>query len=381
MSMKQMIILFLQFVFCVGLIHGQKMHVHMKDGQVHDIEISDIDQITFSEDDPGSVVNEDAILYFEEFVGGGGGIAFTIDETMFTIQGSHIRKWVTDHWEIVYDSGASGLNCIRTFNVEVFNGKAYIIGGQKVSDGNCQLGEGASDKLWIFDPVAKTLVEGASLNYAREVFGSGVADGKIYVLGGWNPAEAPNGENLMEVEVYENETWSLVSYTGEFMPVRSPAYASFGKNIYLFGGCADGDAGIACPCMTQYTQIFDTETLTFSQGTNMILEGRHFSGQHAFVYGMKIYVFGGSTDFSCMIYDDIASYDPDTNFWELLDTRMTVERKSVGSTLLGNQIYIFGGMSCNPPGECTGLPSCIGQDQCAVRGAGNDEVGIFIQED
>ena len=112
----------------------------------------------------------------------------------------------------------------------------------------------------------------------------------------------------------------------------------------------------------------------------MEIAGRHFSGQHAAVRDGEVYIFGGSSDFSCQIYDDVARYDPSTDEWTVLPSQMTVERKGVGSALLGDQLYIFGGHRCSPAGQCPGVgvvtPGQI--PNCPIAGAGTNEVGEFV---
>jgi hypothetical protein len=307
-----------------------------------------------------------------------GGVSFTIAGVPYTIFGAQIKRLNGDVFEVVLEATVGTIDCITTYNVEVAGGKAYILGGQKVTGGNCPDETGASARVWEYDPDGNTLAEVASMNNPREVFGSGVVDGKIYVLGGWDPAGGGPGQNETTVEVFEDGVWSIVDYTGDYLVVRSPAYAAAGNNIYLFGGCIE--EGQACPCTTQYTQIFDTTTNTFSQGAEMVLSGRHFSGQHTAVRDDRyIYVFGGSIDFSCEIYNDIGVYDVQADEWELSESTMLIERKSCGSTLAGDELYIFGGLRCDPQGQCTGLTTCTGGDPgCAKVGAGTNEVGTFV---
>jgi len=213
------------------------------------------------------------------------------------------------------------------------------------------------------------------MNEPREVFATAVVDGKIYALGGWDTDVETNSTT---VEYFDGDTWTNVEYTGDYVPTRSPAYAAVGDKIYLFGGCVEGEEGGACPCTSQLTQIFDTTTNTFSRGSTMALEGRHFSGQHAAVRDEFIYVFGGSTDFSCTIYKDIAVYDTENNQWGTLDNTMTLERKSIGSTVVGDRLYIFGGLTCDPEGECSSTEQCQDHDAtCNKAGAGTEEYGSF----
>jgi len=287
--------------------------------------------------------------------------AFTIGDTVYVMtytDAAGLYRVTSTGLEKVLEG--KNFNFIKRggFNVEVLAGKAYIIGGApdrtktgcsaKVSTGaeyDC-----STDEVWVFEQ--NKLSKTASMKKKREVFASGTVGNKIYVLGGW----FPNEQNINEpvVEVFNGLNWSEISYTGTYYPVRSAAYATVGKRIYLFGGCLmmSGNNPATFSCNTNLTQIFDTETHTFSQGAPMPLAGRHFSGQHTAVRGKYVYVFGGATSLSKKIFDDVAIYDTETNTWKLLDTRMTRERKSTGATVSGAKLWIFGGLVCNPPGKC-----------------------------
>lgn len=318
-------------------------------------------------------------LNFSE-VPGLGGPSFTINDELYTIFGSNINKYVDGGFETMYDTGSSGLICIESYNVEVVGTKAYVLGGLKRTQEGCYNESGSADDVWEYDSSNNSFSKATSMNYGREVMGSGVVDGRLYVLGGWDTFNNTAGLNTAEVEVFENGTWTVINYSGVYYPVRSPAYAAVGSRIYLFGGCVNGDLEYAHPCNMQLVQIFDTTSNKFSQGGLMILSGRHFSGQHATVRGNYTYVFGGSIGFSCEIYDDVAVYDTTADAWRLLDSTMTIERKSIGSAVVGNQLFIFGGQSCNPAGECPGIHEPGTIPNCPIRGAGTTEVGTFTSQ-
>lgn len=306
-----------------------------------------------------------------------GGEAFAIDDNVYTVFNGWIYKQGMGGFEQHFDTGVDTLVLLSSFNVEVLNYKVYIIGGSKNDGCKVKVPSGeeyncSTDEVWIYDPFEDTLtLSDAYLNNAREVFASGIVGDKIYVLGGWYPNET--GSNETTVEVFEDGAWKLISYTGTYMPVRSPAYATVGDKIYLFGGCLYKDEGgpPSAPCTRKDVQIFNTKTSTFSQGTPMSLEGRHFSGQHTAVRGKYVYLFGGATDHSDEIFDDVAVYDTEADKWMTLDNKMTRERKSTGAVVSGDTLYVFGGITCDPPGVCPGE----GGDK---TGAHSIETGTFV---
>lgn len=276
--------------------------------------------------------------------------------------GAYLIKWSdgtfyklgATQFDLYYTAPAGTIDLLQTFSTEVLGTNAHIIGGLK-DDGNlCPVPGGgtyncATTDTWVYNPDGNSLVQGASINNARDVAASGVVDGRIYILGGWNPNA--QGSNLSSVEMFDGTSWSEVDYAGRFYAVRSPAFAVVGKKIYIFGGCLQ-------TCQETLTQIFDTETNAFSQGAAMSLAGRHFSGQHAVArQGRYIYVYGGATDMSQTMFKDVAVYDTQYNEWRTLSNTMTEERKSCGSVMLGDKLYVSdGGPGSTEVGTFTPVP-------------------------
>ena len=272
----------------------------------------------------------------------GNGAAFTINDVLYKITDEYIYKLNSNNkFEQYFKVPENTINILQTYTVAVLNGKAYIIGGLKNDGCKVQTPTGsyyncATDEVWIYDPEANTLkLSDAKINAARDVAASGVVNGKIYLLAGWYPND--KGMNESSVEVFDNGTWKKISYSGKYYPVRSAAYATLGDKIYLIGGCKE-------TCKEQMVQEFDTTTNTFTQRSSMPLAGRHFSGQNACVRQNRyIYVYGGATDFSETIFDDIAVYDTKTDKWKILDTHLTMPRKDLASSVVNNQLWIFNG--------------------------------------
>ena len=335
-------------------------------------------------DDDDTTAAPPDTLAFEEVIGGHGGPAFSLGGELYVVYGGQILRRVTAaSWDVMVDTSPDGLNCRKSFNVEVLGGKGYIIGGHYQPDENCtEDAMGASDKVWVYDPGTNQLDPAPPLLHAREVLASGVAGGAIYVLGGWNPVEDDQGANIDVVERFDGASWSSVSTSGEYVPIRSPAYATVGDRIFLFGGCEPGlESDLECPCNSQKVQEFDTVGATFSQLPDSPMYGRHYSGQHAQARGQYVYVFGGATGFSCVMFDDVARFDTSDHSWEILPDPMTTERKGIGSVIHQDQLYVFGGISC-PEQGCDGdacdHPGTI--PNCPFTGAGTNEIGTFVAE-
>lgn len=295
--------------------------------------------------DPEAFTNPVAeSLSFAAFTDDTGQAMFTVGGNAYLINGPGrvIMKQVADDFINHFTITEGTIDLLSTYSTQVLNDKAYIFGGLK-DDGTCYVPTPsggqyacATGETWVYDPVDNTLtLTSATLNDPRDVAASGVVDGRIYILGGWYPnAQA---QNISTVEVFDGTSWSVVTTTGPFTAVRSPAFAAVGRKIYVIGGCVQ-------TCQETMVQIFDTETSAFSQGAAMSLAGRHFSGQHAVARQDRyIYVFGGATDMSATKFNDVAVYDTQANQWQTLSATMTSERKSVGSTIVDDKLYIAGG--------------------------------------
>jgi len=284
------------------------------------------------------------VLTFAAYSSNNANAGFAVSSDAYLINwstGKFYKRGSTE-FGLYYTSAADTIDLLQTFSTEVLDANAHIISGLK-DDGNlCQVPSGdyyncATTETWVYNPDENTLVQGAAVNNARDVAASGVVDGKIYILGGWDPN--PDDDNLSSVEVYDGTTWSEVTYTGRFTAVRSPAYATVGKKIYVMGGCVS-----PLGCQQTLVQIFDTETNSFSSGADMSLAGRHFSGQHAVTRQNRyIYVYGGATDMSEIKFDYVAVYDTEANEWQTLTNTMTEERKSCGSVMIDDELYVSGG--------------------------------------
>jgi len=284
-------------------------------------------------------------LSFAAFSSDVGNAGFAANSNAYLIKwwpNGTISKLGNTQFDLYYTAPADTLDLLQTFSTEVLNDQAYIIGGLKDDGNECPVPSGATyncatTDTWVYNPDGNTLTAGAAINNARDVAASGVVDGKIYIVGGWNPNA--EGSNLDSVEVFDGASWSEVTYTGKFDSVRSPAYAAVGSKVYVFAGCTAMGG-----CNQTMTQIFDTETNRFHQGADMPLDGRHFSGQHAVARQNRyIYVYGGATDHSETKFDDAAVYDVEANEWQTLSNTMTEERKSCGSVMLGDKLYVSGG--------------------------------------
>src|SRR3989338_2085627 len=180
--------------------------------------------------------------------------------------------------------------------VVAFENKLYVIGGTNPSAANGDYYGAQTAVVEIYDPATDTWSDSPSLNQKRDVAAGVVVSDKIYVLGGMvgleegmtagSDSKGKPVVNTDTVEVYSPQTnnWTMLDAP---MPVatRAMAYATVGKNIYLFGGCA---GIVESPCTQTPVQIFDTETEPWRPAAEEMPTGRPFSGQGAGPVGTDI---------------------------------------------------------------------------------------------
>jgi len=102
-----------------------------------------------------------------------------------------------------------------------FENRIWVIGG---NDGSEHL-----NKVESYDPISNTWREEASLNVARHLAVSWVANGNIYVGGGWNPC-------LNSVEYYDSfsETWKSAGTFPENKGMSGAVVS--GSKVYIVSG-------------------------------------------------------------------------------------------------------------------------------------------------
>jgi N-acetylneuraminic acid mutarotase/fibronectin type 3 domain-containing protein len=162
----------------------------------------------------------------------------------------------------------------------VANGKIYVIGGATVSNGTGT----RVNTVYMYDPSSNTWTQKASMSVARETT-SVVADGMIYAISGFN-GTSPSLNVLSSVEMYNpsTNTWTTKASMGT---------ARFGEECFA----ADG----------------------------------------------KIYAIGGMISSSYIATSSIEVYDIATNTWSTLSDNLNFARGLMGSSVIGNSVFIFGG--------------------------------------
>jgi N-acetylneuraminic acid mutarotase len=210
----------------------------------------------------------------------------------------------------------------------VVDGKIYVIGGL-MSEPSFLNGKPIS-AVEEYDPATDTWTRKTDMPEARGyLHGSSlpVVDGKIYAIGGGNPASA-------RVDIYDpaTDTWSR----GADMPTPRLVFArvAFEGKIYAFGGLAGlgaSDYGL------KTTEVYDPQTDTWTQAAPMPQGVWEHSVE--VVDGM-FYVIGGAYNINAM--QILQVYDPQTDTWTNA-TPKPLNTRGFGTTEVCGKIYALGG--------------------------------------
>jgi N-acetylneuraminic acid mutarotase len=216
----------------------------------------------------------------------------------------------------------------KAHSTAAVDGKIYVIGG--LATDTSYNNSGAIPAVEEYNPATDTWTRKADMPVARGYLdGSShpVVDGKIYVIGGGNPASA-------RVDIYDpaTDTWSR----GADMPTPRLIFArvAFEGKIYTFGGLAglrNSDRGL------KTTDVYDPKTDTWTESATM---PQAVWGHSAEVVDGKIYVIGGSYGIDAMQIHQV--YDPQTNTWTSA-TPMPIRTRGHATSVVCGKIYAIGG--------------------------------------
>ncbi|CAG02527.1 unnamed protein product, partial [Tetraodon nigroviridis] len=216
--------------------------------------------------------------------------------------------------------------------VAVLNNFAYVIGGDKNTDG-CE----AERRCWRYDPRHNRWCSIQPLQRQRTDHCVCVLGGHLYAIGGRDYAR-----ELRSVERYDplTNTWDYVC------PLRRQVYAHAGAEL-------DGRIYISCGCRGP---TYLTETYCFHPATNSwspCAHGPVARAWHAMAaVDGRLYVIGGSNDQFRYRRDilTVARFHPEADSWSTM-APLPVGHGESGVAVLGRRIYILGGRS-HDRGKC-----------------------------
>jgi N-acetylneuraminic acid mutarotase len=230
----------------------------------------------------------------------------------------------TDTWR----AGTALPRAVHHANAAVVEGKPYVLGAL------VDVSFTAGGDVWVYDPVADTWSDGADLPAGTErgSAGVGVADGKIYLAGGFRA-----GASVADVSVYDPAGGGSWTQLAPLPEARDHLVAAgVGGKLYAVGGRRNGIAN-----RSGRVDVYDPATNTWSEGAPMLTAR---SGGAGDVVGGRIIVVGGegSPDDANGVFPDNEAYDPVTDTWTALDP-MPTPRHGMGAAALGGTLYVPGG--------------------------------------
>jgi N-acetylneuraminic acid mutarotase len=177
------------------------------------------------------------------------------------------------------------------------DGKVYSVGG--VTAGI------ATNDAYVYDPVAGTWSQIASMSSEREAPVAAFIGGKLYVTGGWDI----NGNTVTTLDIYDpsSNTWTQgapvpAAYSGA-------AVAVLGGKMYVVGGCTSSD------CENSDVWVYDPGTNTWTQAASY---PQPIAWEACGGIDVTLYCAGGGTYDGSTSYSTTSgySYDPADNTWE-----------------------------------------------------------------
>ena len=229
------------------------------------------------------------------------------------------------------------------------NGKMYVIGGW--DDGK------AAGLNYQYDPATDKWTERKGMPRLAHHAALAVANGKIYVIGGFVPPK--------DTQIPTGGAWEPIADTWEYDPAadswkslapvptkRGAAVAvEVAGKIYVIGG-ATTVAGSKDPYFTFFgpslvvttNEVFDPATNKWESRKPMSVARNH---AYAAAVNGKIYVIGGRTGHAFILSatntDVVEEYSPVSDMWSAPKERMPTPRSGGATGTDGRRIYIAGG--------------------------------------
>jgi hypothetical protein len=219
-----------------------------------------------------------------------------------------------------------------SFGVAVCQDKIYCMGGY-TSGWEFGINE-------VYDPSTDMWETRTSMPTSRTEVVANEVDGKMYVMAGYTFPHPSFPTLCNKTEVYDpvTDSWTekaqMPNYHGVAM--SDDVSAVVDSKIYVFG-CSQRQFN------TLFTQIYDTETDTWSSGTIMPTEiylasGAATTGEFA---PKRIHVMGGT---------EHQIYDPETDSWSN-GTSMPTPRRSLALAVINDTLFAMGGSVGDPLGS------------------------------
>jgi N-acetylneuraminic acid mutarotase len=209
--------------------------------------------------------------------------------------------------------------------IGVADGRLYVIGGYTQS-GLTVWHPVAT--VYAYDPATGTWAERAPMSTPRGALSVTEHDGRLYAIGGFD-----RKANSAAVEVYDPKRNLWVSRAPLPTPRDHLATATVAGKIYAIGGRRDG----AYRHNLSVTEVYDPVTDQWKRAADLPTAR---SGITAAVVGGRIYVFGGEGAEGT--FRENEAYDPAQDTWQAMEP-MPTGRHGLGSAVVQARIYLMSG--------------------------------------
>ena len=231
---------------------------------------------------------------------------------------------------VAQDSWSQGADMLQTrgaHTVGIANGKIYAVGGHS--------GGITVRTTEEYNPGTNTWTTKTDMSTSRKDFsGCGLND-KIYAIGGWRYVNL----TFDKIEEYNpaTDTWT----TKTDMPTTRWGHATCAVNdkIYVIGGAT----GWPIDLIYETIEVYDPITNTWE--TKASIPTPRWMLSCSVVDG-KIYAIGGHDDQGAVRTVEV--YDPETNTWST-KSQMPTARWGLASATINEKIYAIGGGNIYPP--------------------------------
>ena len=218
------------------------------------------------------------------------------------------------------------------FGIGVANGKIYVIGGNRIL-----MGKEPLSTVEEYDPVADIWTTKADMSTPRLRLCAAGVNGKIYAIAGDNLGIA-NGGPVAFVEEYNPVLDKWTKKADIPTPRNRFSTCVLNGKIYAIGGSPPG-ADIALSSIEEYDPVTDTWTKKRDMPTPRVL------ACSAAVNG-KIYVMGGANivNGQIVVLSSVEKYDPIKDEWTK-EKDMPIEAGVQYASVVDGKIYAIGGMT------------------------------------
>ncbi len=217
--------------------------------------------------------------------------------------------------------------------------KLFLFGGFVAANGGRW---SASTDVLMLDESANRWVKVADLLHPQSETVAGLIDDKIYLVSGRMPGGERNADWNDQIDIDRVQVFDPVTYAISAGPVapsarNSAAGVVIDGQLYVVGGRVVGEGNQTA------NEVFDPATQSWETLAPM---PNAQGGIAASALDGKLYVFGGEFfgPGGGGVYEESWVYDPARDAWDRV-TSMPVPRHGLGAVTIGGEIYVVAGAS------------------------------------